>query len=36
MVVQVVEVWKIRDALLAERRSFATRREALKAVGLEE
>jgi ketosteroid isomerase-like protein len=36
MVVQVVEVWKIRDGLLAERRSFATRREALKAVGLQE
>jgi ketosteroid isomerase-like protein len=36
MVVPVVEVWKIRDGLCAGRRSFATRREALKAVGLEE
>ena len=36
IVVQVVEVWKIRDGLLAERRTFATRRDALKAVGLEE
>jgi hypothetical protein len=36
MVVQVVEVWKIRDGLLAERRTFATRREARKAVGLED
>ena len=36
MVVPVAEVWKIRGGLLAERRSFATRRDALKAVGLEE
>ena len=36
IVVPVVEVWKIRDGLLAERRSFATRRDALKAAGLEE
>jgi ketosteroid isomerase-like protein len=34
IVVQVVEVWTIRDRLLAERRTFATRRDALKAVGL--
>jgi hypothetical protein len=34
--VQVVEVWKIRNALLAERHSFSTRMEALEAVGLRE
>ena len=33
MVVQVVEVWTIRDGLLAERRTFSTREEALEAVG---
>jgi ketosteroid isomerase-like protein len=36
MVVQVVEVWTIRDGLLAERRTFSTRDEALEAVGLRE
>ena len=36
MVVQVVEVWTIRDGLLAERRTFSTRAEALEAVGLRE
>ena len=36
MVVQVVEVWTIRDGLLAERRTFSTREEALEAVGLRE
>jgi hypothetical protein len=34
IVVQVVEVWTIRDALLAERHTFSTRDEALEAVGL--
>ena len=34
MVVDVVEVWSIRDGLLAVRRSFATYDEALEAVGL--
>ena len=36
MVVQVVEVWTIRDRVLAERQSFSTRDEALEAVGLRE
>jgi ketosteroid isomerase-like protein len=36
MVVDVVEVWTIREGLLAARRSFATRAEALEAVGLRE
>ena len=36
MVVQVVEVWTIRDEMLAERRTFSTREEALEAVGLRE
>ena|SRR5438093_13282274 len=31
IVVQVAEVWTIRDGLLAERHSFATREEALEA-----
>jgi ketosteroid isomerase-like protein len=34
MIVPVVEVWTIRDGLLAERHSFSTRTEALEAVGL--
>ena len=34
IVVQVVEVWTIRDGLLAERHTFSTRDEALEAVGL--
>jgi ketosteroid isomerase-like protein len=34
--VQVTEVWTIRDGLLAERRSYATKAEALEAVGLRE
>jgi ketosteroid isomerase-like protein len=33
IVVQVVEVWRIRNGLLAERHSFSTRMEALEAVG---
>jgi ketosteroid isomerase-like protein len=33
MVVPVVEAWAIRDGLLAERRTFPTRAEALEAVG---
>jgi ketosteroid isomerase-like protein len=36
MVVEVVEVWTIRDGLLAVRQSFPTRAEAVKAVGLRE
>ena len=36
MVVRVIEVWTIRDDLLAERRTFPTREEALEAVGLRE
>ena len=36
MVVRVVEVWTIRDGLLAERHTFSTRAEALEAVGLRE
>ncbi|MFL5898646.1 MAG: nuclear transport factor 2 family protein [Solirubrobacterales bacterium] len=36
MVVNVVEVWTIRDGLLAERRTYPTRAEALEAVGLRE
>jgi ketosteroid isomerase-like protein len=35
-VVQVVELWRIQDGLLAERRTFSTRQEALQAVGLRE
>jgi ketosteroid isomerase-like protein len=34
IVVQVVEVWTIRDALLAERHTVSTPDEALEAVGL--
>ena len=36
MNVHVVEVWTIRDGLLAERRSYSTRAEALEAAGLRE
>ncbi len=36
IVVQVVEVWTIRDGLLAKRQSFSTRAAALEAVGLSE
>jgi ketosteroid isomerase-like protein len=36
MVVEVVEVWTIRDGLLAVRQSFPTCAEALEAVGLRE
>src|SRR4029453_1808080 len=36
MVVEVVEVWTIRDCLLAVRQSFATRAAALEAAGLRE
>jgi len=35
-VVQVVELWSIRDGLLAERETFPTREDALEAVGLGE
>jgi len=35
-VVHVVELWKIRDGLLAERQTFSTREEALEAAGLSE
>ena len=35
-VVPVVEVWSVRDGLLAERHTFSTREEALDAVGLRE
>jgi ketosteroid isomerase-like protein len=34
--VQITEVWRIRDGLLAERRSYSTKAEALEAVGLRE
>jgi ketosteroid isomerase-like protein len=34
--VHIVEVFTIRDALLAERRSYSTRSEALEAAGLSE
>jgi ketosteroid isomerase-like protein len=34
--VHMVEVWTIRDDLLAERHSYATREEALEAAGLSE
>ena len=34
IVQQVVELWTIRDGLLAERRSFPTRADALDAAGL--
>jgi len=36
MIVPVVEVWTIRDGLLAERHSFSTRSQALEAVGRRE
>jgi len=36
MSVHLAEVWVVRDGLLAERRSYSTKREALKAAGLEE
>jgi len=32
----VVDVWTIRDGLLAERKPFSTRAEALQAAGLSE
>jgi ketosteroid isomerase-like protein len=34
--VRIAEVWVIRDDLLAERRSYSTRHEALEAAGLSE
>jgi ketosteroid isomerase-like protein len=34
--VQLAEVWTIRDGLLAERRSYSTRAEAVEAAGLTE
>ena len=36
MNVHVAEVWTVRDGLLAERRSFTSRAEALEAAGLSE
>jgi ketosteroid isomerase-like protein len=36
MNVRVAEVWTIREGLLAERRSYSTRNEALEAAGLRE
>jgi uncharacterized protein len=36
IVQQVVEVWTIRDGLMAKRRPFSTRAEALEAAGLSE
>jgi len=36
MTVHIVEVFTIRDGLLAERRSYSTRNEALEAAGLRE
>jgi ketosteroid isomerase-like protein len=36
MTVHIVEVFTIRDGLLAERRSYSTRNEALEAAGLSE
>jgi hypothetical protein len=36
MSVEVAEVWVVRDALLAERRSYPTRADALEAAGLAE
>jgi ketosteroid isomerase-like protein len=36
MTFQIVEVFTIRDDLLAERRSYSTRNEALEAAGLSE
>ena len=34
--IQVVEVWAVRDGLLAERRSYSAKDEALEAAGLSE
>ena len=34
MAVHMAEVWTVRDSLLAERRSYSTKDEALEAVGL--
>jgi uncharacterized protein len=36
MSVHVIEVWTVRDGLLAERRSYETREAALEAAGLSE
>jgi ketosteroid isomerase-like protein len=36
MDVQIAEVWTVREGLLAERRSYSTRAEALEAAGLSE
>jgi ketosteroid isomerase-like protein len=36
IVQQVVDVWTIRDGLLAERKAFPTRAEALEAAGMRE
>jgi hypothetical protein len=36
MTVHIVEVYTIRDGLLAERRRYSTRAEALEAAGLRE
>jgi hypothetical protein len=36
MTVHIVEVFAIRDGLLAERRRYSTRDEALEAAGLSE
>jgi hypothetical protein len=36
MNVHIVEVWAIRDGLLAERQSYSTKAEALEAAGLRE
>jgi uncharacterized protein len=36
MKVHVVEVWVVRDGLLAERRSYSTKQDVLEAVGLSE
>jgi ketosteroid isomerase-like protein len=36
MNVHIAEVWIVRDGLLAERRSYSTKAEALSAVGLSE
>ena len=36
MVVRVIEVWTIRENMLAERHTFSTREDALEVVGLQE
>ena len=36
MKVRIAEVWSIRDGLLAERRSYSTKEEALEAAGVRE